>query len=159
MDILYTILSIITIYGIGLLEVDNHQTIKSKSDSIVYDESLVKCKPVYVGTNNIALSDSTMLSHSNFNILKYLIDNVDLTDINLDREEIPQTWIIIEFIITKDGKLTDVKLVSPTKEHIHKIHRRYVEAISEMQGWIPGTIDNIPVNTRLICRFNIDLQF
>lgn len=84
------------------------------------------------------------------NVFEYIYSNIEYPD-QIDI----QGKIIVSFIITKEGKVENVKLEKmlfpQCEEQIQKI-------LYSMPSWIPGKKDGVKVNTLLLMPINFSIQ-
>ena len=84
------------------------------------------------------------------NVFEYIYSNIEYPD-QIDI----QGKIIVSFIITKEGKVENVKLEKmlfpQCDEQIQKI-------LYSMPSWIPGKKDGVKVNTLLLMPINFSIQ-
>ena len=63
--------------------------------------------------------------------------------------------VLVSFVITRSGKVTDIQAVQPADEMLAKEAERVVR---QMPDWRPGTFDGEPVNVRMRLPFRFKLQ-
>lgn len=79
------------------------------------------------------------------NLVTFLSDNLRYPE--LSPEDSMQRKVIIQFIVRKDGSLTDVKIA----QHAAKaLEQEVLRVVSIMPRWIPGKNDGVPVDVEFM---------
>ena len=109
-------------------------------------------------TNSIIKCDS-VLSHQDVDVLpkfksdnfKYPVDYV-LSQINFPEGAHIEGTVEVTFIITKEGKITDIKIL---KGLFPEMDNKVIVALNTMRDWIPGKKNGKNVNTLMYLKMNI----
>ena len=88
-------------------------------------------------------------------LMKYLSNNLKYPP--AAAEEGIQGRVVVQFVVSKTGAISDVKVISPLHPHCDKEASRL---ISSMPKWIPGKQNGIPVNVyyTIPIRFKLEDQ-
>lgn len=81
-------------------------------------------------------------------MMKFLMKNFEYPD-SIDN---CLSTIYIEFIIEKDGAISNIKAV---KKNCPQLEKAAIDVISKMPDWIPATIDNKAVRSKFILPVHI----
>lgn len=127
------------------VEVENSQPVYVPTAPPVVDEGTDDDNTVYVKVQKRAEYPGGIEA-----LMKYLS-----TNIQYPKEAIAdsaQGKVIVQFVIEKDGRVTDVEIV-------HSVHpaldKEALRVVKMMKGWIPATNNGKPVR----CKFRLPVAF
>lgn len=84
---------------------------------------------------------------------KFLADNVKYPEVSMEMGD--QGKVFVEFVVDKDGSITQVKVLRGVSREIDAEARRVVRT---MPNWAPGEANGEPVRTRCRIPINFTLQ-
>lgn len=67
-----------------------------------------------------------------------------------DKENGVMGKVYVQFIIEKNGELTDVKILRGVSENIDREAMRVIKLVGTRQQWKPGKLKGNPVRTRIV---------
>nr|WP_320000039.1 energy transducer TonB [uncultured Draconibacterium sp.] len=83
-------------------------------------------------------------------VKEYFVDNYKMPKLLLDNGYVGKVYV--EFVIEKDGSLSNIKLVQGIDKPLDKT---VVETVKSMQKWIPGINNEKTVRTKFVLPISI----
>lgn len=85
-------------------------------------------------------------------MFEYLTSNMRLTTENL-----PGGRMIVDFVVRKDGSITDVRLVRGVEQN-PSLGEAFIRTVKGMPKWVAGTVGGEPVDCSYSLPMVIDLR-
>lgn len=117
--------------------------------TVILNEEL----PRFPGCEDLGLAPEEFIKCSDKKLVEYLSANIKYP--RYSREAGIEGQAVVQFVINKDGQVTDIKVLNGVSRDIKQ---EVVRLVTEMPKWIPGMQDGNPVKVlfTLPIRFNLE---
>lgn len=122
-------------------------------DSIVIPPLMIDSMEVFIDTTPIIIvEDLPEFPGGESALMAYLADNIEYPDMELQAGI--QGLVVVEFVVEKDGRLSNVKVLKGITQNLNK---ESVRVVKNMPRWKPGKQRKRPVRVqyRLPIRYSI----